>query len=144
MNAPAHAADASTARVIFRLPMPVRWRDMDAFGHVNNAAYLGYVEEARVAWFRALTPDWDGAAAAPIMAAVTMNYRRPIAWPAELIVELHAGRIGTKSLTLGHRVVDAADPAQPYADGHTVLVWVDRAGATVPLPDAVREACARA
>ena len=144
MSATAPGADAAAGPAIFSLPMPVRWRDMDAFGHVNNAAYLGYVEEARVAWFRALTPDWDGAAAAPIMAAVTMNYRRPIAWPAELIVELHAGRIGTKSLTLGHRVIDAGDPSRLYADGHTVLVWVDRAGATVPLPDAVREACARA
>ena len=141
MNAPAHAADAATARVIFRLPMPVRWRDMDAFDHVNNAAYLGYVEEARVAWFRSLTPDWDGATAAPIMAAVTMNYRRPITWPAAVVVALHAERIGTKSLTVGHRVIDAGDEAVVYADGHTVLVWVDRAGATVALPAVVREAC---
>ena len=69
--------DAAAGPVFFRLPMPVRWRDMDAFGHVNNASYLGYVEEARVQWFRSLGPDWDGAAAAPIMAAVQMNYRRP-------------------------------------------------------------------
>ena len=139
MSANAPGADAGP--VIFSLPMPVRWRDMDAFDHVNNAAYLGYVEEARVAWFRSLTPDWDGATAAPIMAAVTMNYRRPITWPAAVVVALHAERIGTKSLTVGHRVIDAGDEAVVYADGHTVLVWVDRAGATVPLPAVVREAC---
>ena len=125
----------------FTLDMPVRWRDMDALAHVNNASYLGYVEEARVSWFQSLSADWSGAEAAPIMAAVTMNYRRPIAWPAELIVELHAGRIGTKSLTVGHSVIDAGDEAVVYADGHTVLVWVDRAGETVPLPAVVREAC---
>ena len=70
-----------------------------------------------------------------------MNYRRPITWPAAVVVELHAERIGTKSLTVGHRVIDAGDEAVVYADGHTVLVWVDRAGATVPLPAVVREAC---
>ena len=141
MSPPADRAGDSPGAVISSLAMPVRWRDMDAFDHVNNAAYLGYVEEARVAWFRSLTPDWDGATAAPIMAAVTMNYRRPITWPATLVVELHAGRVGTKSLTVGHRILDAADPTCVYADGHTVLVWVDRAGATVPLPAVVREAC---
>ena len=132
-------ADAAP-RVLFSLPMPVRWRDMDAFEHVNNAAYLGYVEEARVTWFRSLTPDWDGATAAPIMAAVSMNYRRPIGWPADLIVELVAERVGNRSLTVGHRIVSASDSSCVFADGNTVLVWVDRDGNTVPLPDTVRAA----
>ena len=38
-------------------------------------------------------------------------------------------------------MIDAGDEAVVYADGHTVLVWVDRAGATVALPAVVREAC---
>jgi acyl-CoA thioester hydrolase len=129
--------------VVYSLPMPVRWRDMDAFDHVNNASYLGYVEEARVSWFRSLSDDWAGVTAAPIMAAVTMNYRRPINWPEDMVVELLADRIGNKSLTLGHRIVSAGDRDVVYADGHTVLVWVDRSGASVPLPDAIRAACSQ-
>jgi acyl-CoA thioester hydrolase len=135
MSAPA------AAHVVHRLAMEVRWRDLDAFNHVNNAAYHGYVEEARVRWFRALSEDWANETAAPILAAVTMNYRRAIGWPESLIVELLAERVGTKSVTLGHRIVSAADPDRVYADGNTVLVWVDRSGATLPLPDAVRSAC---
>jgi acyl-CoA thioester hydrolase len=126
---------------VFSLPMPVRWRDMDAFNHVNNASYVGYVEEARVCWFKSLSADWAGETAAPVMAAVTMNYRRPIEWPEELLVELLAERIGTKSLTLGHRIVSAADPAVVYCDGHTVLVWIDHTGQSVPLPASVLAAC---
>ena len=42
---------------------------------------------------------------------------------------------------LGHRIVSATDPAVVHADGHTVLVWVDRSGASVPLPENVRAAC---
>lgn len=125
----------------FSLDMPVRWRDMDALAHVNNASYLGYVEEARVSWFQSLSEDWSGAEAAPIMAAVTMNYRRPARWPETLRVQLFAERVGTKSLTLGHRIVSATDAACVYCDGSTVLVWVDAAGASVPLPAAVRAAC---
>jgi acyl-CoA thioester hydrolase len=125
----------------FALEMPVRWRDMDALAHVNNASYLGYVEEARVSWFQSLSSDWSGAAASPIMAAVTMNYRRPARWPETLRVELFAERVGTKSLTLGHRIASATEAGVVYADGSTVLVWVDGAGASVPLPAPIRAAC---
>ena len=126
---------------LFRLAMPVRWRDMDAFGHVNNATYLGYVEEARVQWFKSLSSDWDGEQSAPILAAVHMNYRRPAAWPLDLAVELFVERIGGKSLTLGHRLTHRDEPATLYADGNAVMVWVDKQGHSVPLPEHIRAAC---
>tara|TARA_R110002020_G_scaffold18983_53_gene65913 strand:+ start:1809 stop:2207 length:399 start_codon:yes stop_codon:yes gene_type:complete len=128
--------------VVFSVDLEVRWRDLDAFNHVNNASYLGYIEEARVRWFKSLSSDWAGESAAPIMAAVQLNYRRPVNWPETVRVQLFAERIGTKSLTLGHRITSAGDDAVLYCDGHTVLVWVDRSGQSVPLPEAVLDACA--
>ena len=128
--------------VVFSVDLEVRWRDLDAFNHVNNASYLGYIEEARVRWFKSLSSDWAGESAAPIMAAVQLNYRRPVNWPETVRVQLFAERIGTKSLTLGHRISSAGDDAVLYCDGHTVLVWVDRGGQSVPLPENVRAACA--
>jgi acyl-CoA thioester hydrolase len=129
-------------RALHRLTMEVRWRDLDAFGHANNAAFHGYVEEARVRWFRSLSEDWANETSAPILAAATMNHRRPIGWPETLVVELLAERLGTKSLTVAHRIASATDPEVVYGDGTTVLVWVDGNGATLPLPEAVRTACA--
>lgn len=129
------------SRVVYRLVTDVRWRDMDAFNHVNNASYLGYVEEARVRWFKSLSLDWAGESAAPIVAAVTMNYRRPIGWPETLCVELIAERLGNKSLTLAHRISAAQDGGTLYADGNAVMVWVYRSGQSVVLPESVRQAC---
>lgn len=129
------------SHIVHQVELEVRWRDLDAFNHVNNASYLGYIEEARVRWFKSLSEDWAGETAAPIMAAVAVNYRRPINWPETVRIELIADRMGTKSLTIGHRITSAADPGVLYCDGHTVLVWVDRAGQSVPLPDKVRAAC---
>jgi acyl-CoA thioester hydrolase len=126
---------------VFQMQTDIRWRDMDAFGHVNNAAFLGYIEEARVRWFKSLSSDWAAETSAPIMAAVTMNYRRPIVWPETLAVELLAERVGNKSLTIAHRIVSANDASIVYGDGNTVLVWVDRSGQSVVLPGAVRNAC---
>lgn len=128
--------------VVFSVDLEVRWRDLDAFNHVNNASYLGYIEEARVRWFKSLSSDWAGESAAPIMAAVQLNYRRPVNWPETVRVQLFAERIGTKSLTLGHRITSAGDDGVLYCDGHTVLVWVERSGQSVPLPEAVLAACA--
>lgn len=128
--------------VVYSVDLEVRWRDLDAFNHVNNASYLGYIEEARVRWFKSVSSDWAGETAAPIMAAVQLNYRRPVNWPETVRVQLFAERIGTKSLTLGHRISSAGDDGVLYCDGHTVLVWVDRSGQSVPLPEAVLAACA--
>lgn len=129
-------------KLLFDLPIEVRWRDLDAFNHVNNQNFLGYVEEARVRWFKSLSADWANETSAPILAAIAMNYRQPIGWPETLRVQLLAERLGTKSVTLAHRIVSAGEPDRLYADGNTVLVWVDRAGQSVALPEAVRAACA--
>lgn len=38
--------------------IPVRWGDMDSYGHVNNTLYFQYLEEARVAWFETSASTW--------------------------------------------------------------------------------------
>jgi len=129
------------SNIVFSIDMEVRWRDLDAFGHVNNASYLGYIEEARVRWFKSMSADWANETSAPILAAVTANYRKPIGWPESLRVELSCERLGSKSVTLGHRIVSTSAPDALYCDGTTVLVWVDGAGQSIALPDTVRAAC---
>lgn len=127
-------------KALFRMPIALRWRDLDAFNHVNNSNFLTYLEEARIRWFDSLGGAWIGDAFAPLMAAVQVNYRAPIAYPSSVVVELSADRVGNTSLTLGHRIV-SEDGATLYADGHVVMVWIDRAsGRPTALPDAVRRA----
>lgn len=135
-----------TDKLLFRLPLGVRWGDMDAFNHVNNAAVATYLEEARMRWFASLGGGWIDAQVQPILAAQTINYRLPIEWPADLVVELKVERVGRTSLTLAFRMVSATDaPLRHHADGSHVLVWIDPAsGRAVPLPEAVRAAAATA
>jgi acyl-CoA thioester hydrolase len=77
----------------------------------------------------------------PVLAASTLNYRQPIAWPAALRVELRCARLGNSSMTLAHRIVDADDSSRLYCDGHVVIVWMNPAtGKPVPLPAAIRAA----
>ena len=130
-----------TATLLIEAPIEVRWRDLDAFNHVNNSNYLTYLEESRLQWLRRVPGVWFDEHAMPVMAAVQLNYRRPIEWPAQLHVQLSCERIGTSSLTIAHRIVDTRDPEVLYCDGNVVMVWMDPAsGKPVPLPEAIRNA----
>jgi acyl-CoA thioester hydrolase len=125
-----------------RVPLSVRWGDLDAFNHVNNAAFLVYAQEARLAWLAGIDGVWFDETMMPVVAAAEVNYRRQLAWPAEILIELTATRIGNSSLTIAHRIVAADDGDGVYADGEVVMVWVDPAsGRSVPLPAAIRTAC---
>lgn len=144
--APAVEADAAPSGApapLIRVPISVRWRDLDAFNHVNNSKFLSYLEEARLRWMITMPGMGLEDHIAPVVAASNLNYRRPIGWPGEVVVELFVERLGNTSLTVGHRIVDAKDGGVVYCDGNVVMVWIDReAGHAAPLPDFVRTACA--
>lgn len=135
----------ATPPPLIRVPLSVRWRDLDAFNHVNNSKFLSYLEEARLRWMVTIPGEWLDEHVAPVVAAANVNYRRPIEWPNEVLVELFVERLGTTSLTLGHRIVQAGDERVLYADGNVVMVWIDKnTGKAAPLPEAVRAACTAA
>jgi len=142
VSGPTTGGESSAQRVLAAIPLHVRWRDLDAFNHVNNSSYLTFLEESRLQWLRTVPGEWFAEHAMPVMAAVELHYRKPIEWPAEIDVLLSCERLGNSSMTIGNRIVDRNDPTCVYADGNVVMVWVDPAtGASVPLPDAIRAAC---
>ena len=138
----AAAAPANAHPALIRVPLSVRWRDLDAFNHVNNSKFLSYLEEARLRWMVTIPGEWIDENVAPVVAAANVNYRRPIEWPNEIVVELFVERLGNTSLTIGHRILKADDDAVLYADGNVVMVWIGKGnGQAAALPAAVRTAC---
>lgn len=133
---------ANAMPLLTSLTLPVRWRDLDAFNHVNNSTYLTWIEETRLHWMANLPGEWMNADYSPLLAAVHVNYRRAAAWPANVVVELYCERLGNTSVTLAHRIVDASDREVLYSDGHSVMVWVGADGKPVTLPEVIRTACA--
>lgn len=130
---------------LIRAPIDVRWRDLDAFNHVNNATYLTYLEESRLQWLKQVPGTWYGEHCMPLLVASHLNYRQPIAWPAAIVTELSCERIGDSSLTFAHRIVKADDDTHLYCDGNVVLVWADpTSGEPVSVPQAIRDAVAPA
>lgn len=131
---------AADTAPLFVASLPVRWRDLDAFNHVNNSTYLTYLEEARLQWLQQV-PDWLSAESAPVLAASELHYRLPLVWPAQVRVELRCERLGNSSMAIAHRIIDAGDAGHLYCDGRTVLVWTNPGtGKSVPLPATIRAA----
>lgn len=123
---------------LFSTELDVRWGDLDAFNHVNNAAFLDYIQEARLRWMLTMPRGWYSDEIHPVVVNATNNYRAPVTWPARLRIDLGLGRTGARSLTIAHRIVDAANPDTVHADGHVVLVWISRqTGQALPVPDVV-------
>ena len=126
----------------FRTPVPLRWSDLDAFNHVNNARYLTFIEQARIEWFESMEEPWITAASAPVIASATLHFRRPIEYPASIFVELFCEKLGNSSVTIGHRIV--AGDGTLHCDGSVVAVWIDRAtGRPTALPAGIRSASER-
>ena len=131
----------SEHKQLARVSISVRWRDMDAMGHVNNAKYVSYLEEARVRWMLGVEGVSLSDRIAPVVAATNINYRLPIVWPNDIVVELFVERLGNSSVTIGHRIIDQQDEGKLYSEGNVVVVWMDtQTGKSAPLPEAVRAA----
>ena len=107
----------------------VRFRDCDAMGHVNNAVYSTYLEEARIGVLGDLISF--------ILARVEIDFRSELRSGEEVEVRSGCSRIGTKSFDLRH-VITAG--GRVVAEAKSVLVSYDyERGASVPVPDELRE-----
>src|SRR5690606_9894368 len=108
------------APLLASVPITIRWRDLDAFNHVNNSIFLTYLEEARLVWLSKLPEGWITDTLKPVMAKSEINYCAQIEWPGEIVVELYCQRLGTSSVTVGHRIV-SANGGRLHSDGHVVV-----------------------
>jgi acyl-CoA thioester hydrolase len=121
----------------------IRWSDVDAYQHVNNAVYATYLEECRDEWVeRALSEvgdSWD-----LVLARVAIDFRRELRLDdEEVVVSCTLVRIGNSSVTLREEV--RTRDGELSAEAEAVLVARDReVGRSRPLTDAEREAFERA
>jgi acyl-CoA thioester hydrolase len=101
-----------------------RFRDLDPMGHVNNAVYLTWLENARIEFLRTLGA-FDGVAAnemTMILARVEIDFRSPVTFGERVEIGVRVSRFGTKSFDL-ECYVRAAD--RVAAEATTVLVAYD-------------------
>jgi acyl-CoA thioester hydrolase len=127
--------------ILFRHRLEVRFRDCDPMGHVNNAVYLTYLEQARFAHWRAVWGfDFEGLpenAPGVILARAEIDYRRPARYGDMLEVRISLERIGRTSFSYTYEIVDQEE--RVVAEAKSVQVMYDyAAGKPVALSEEMR------
>lgn len=125
----------------FRYRQEVVLRDLDGFGHVNNAVYLTYVENARVAYLKDVVGAVWLQEIRNIMASVKIDYRGQASYRDELEIGVKTERIGNTSFQLAYRIVRGSE--ELVADVTSVQVAFDfDAGSAIAVPQQWRAAIA--
>jgi acyl-CoA thioester hydrolase len=116
----------------------VTFRDLDVFGHVNNAVYLTYLENARIGYLREVLSIESFEDLLVILGKVRIDFRSRASLGEVLEIGARVSRIGTKSFDLDHEV--RGPDARLVAVASTTLVTFDyRGDSTMPVPDLWRE-----
>jgi acyl-CoA thioester hydrolase len=118
----------------------VRFRDLDAMGHVNNAVFATYVEQARIEYLRSLGVLDGPLYMGMILARLELDFVAPAMPEGEIEIGVRAVRSGKKSFELEYELVQQG---RPVARATTVLVAYDYEQArSVPLPETWRDVLA--
>jgi len=121
----------------------IRWRDCDAFGHVNNAVYATYLEECRDEWAD-IALDGAGDTWDFVLARVAIDFRRELKQEDNtIVVSCRLVRVGNSSVTLAEQI--RTSDGELSAEAEAVLVARDKqTGRSRPLREDEREAFERA
>lgn len=120
----------------FTTAVDVRFRDLDTMGHVNNAVYATFLEEARVAYFERVL-DTPLHAIDSVVVTLELEFRRPVELGDEASVAARVPELGDSSVPMEYEVRADGEMA---AVGETVQVLVDETGDSKPIPESWRAA----
>jgi len=130
----------SKERFRFSTTTEVRWRDLDAMNHVNNAVYFTYLEQSRVHYMRHLglvsaTPSGIGF----ILAQASCQFKSPLELGERVTIHIRISELGRSSFVFEYRV--EGQDGRLAAEARSTQVHYDyERGQSVPLPVEWRDA----
>lgn len=131
------SADRSRFRFVF--PVEVRFRDLDALGHVNNVVFLTYMESARIAYWMKVTGRTDLRTLDMILARTEIDYRSPVSYGESLEVGVRCLSMRRSSFVLELAIWERSS-SRLVAEARKVLVHYDyAAGESRPLTPELRQ-----
>ncbi|HTY71800.1 MAG TPA: acyl-CoA thioesterase [Actinomycetes bacterium] len=116
---------------------PLRWSDMDAYGHVNNVAYLVYLEQARISLFDAV-PLGGLLESGVVVVKHEIHYRRPLVYRSRPVpIDIWVDGVSRRTWTF--RYVVREDDGTVYARASTLMAaWERGEGVSRSLTDEER------
>ena len=126
-------------KLTHELVIPIRWGDMDAMGHVNNAVYFRYLETVRIEWLHRAGGAPDPAGSGPVIVNAFCNFIRQLDYPGEVLAKHYVANPGRTSFDTFITLERTDQPGVIHANGGATTVWIDfPRRKAVPLPDWLR------
>jgi acyl-CoA thioester hydrolase len=118
-------AETPAETLVYMATIPIRWGDMDAFGHVNNTVYFRYMEQARIDWFSASLGELGEGGNGPVLVNASCTFLRQLRYPGDIQVHICVGAVGRSSMATTYALRRADEPDVLYAQGAAKVVWVN-------------------
>lgn len=134
MNHPEDLSPLLTTRI------DIRWGEMDAYGHINNAMYLRYMEEARIRLLLKLGYKLDGHGQGPVIVNVSSTFMAPVEYPDQLSIDCFLSDAGRSSCMSHYKIHSNQKNQQCVCEGSAKIVWIDtESGKSIELPQTIRD-----
>lgn len=127
-------------QLVSEMIIPIRWGDMDAMGHVNNAVYFRYMETARIEWVTSLGVAPDPTGEGIVIVNAFCNFIRQLEYPGTVLIKTFVSAPGRSSFDTWVTMERTDQHGVVCATGGATVVWVDfPAQKSAPLPDWLRQ-----
>ena len=127
-------------KLVYEMTIPIRWGDMDAMNHVNNATYFRYLETVRIDWMRSIGCRPDPKGEGPVIVNAFCNFYRQLEYPGDVLVKMYVSDPARSTFESWGTMSRTDDPDVIYAAGGATTIWVNfPAQKSAPLPDWMRK-----
>jgi len=126
-------------KLVYEMVVPIRWGDMDAMGHVNNATYFRYLETIRIDWLSSINAIPQPQGLGPVIVNAFCNFYKQLEYPGDVLIKMYASDPGRTTFETWGTMERADQPGMIYAAGGATTIWVDFPNQkAVDLPDWMR------
>jgi acyl-CoA thioester hydrolase len=103
----------------------MRWGDMDAMGHLNNAMYFRYFETVRIDWLLGIGARPDPKGEGFVIANAVCNFYKQLAFPASIVAKLYVSDVARTTFETWITLELENEPDVIYAAGGSTTIWID-------------------
>jgi Predicted thioesterase len=123
-----------------KLNLRLDWSEMDMFGHINNVSYFKFVQASRVNYWEAigLTQLHNNMQIGPMLASTVCNFKQPLFYPGNIVVEASVSFIKNTSFGIEHRILNANGEVAATAQD-VVVLFNFQTNQKQPMPDSIRK-----
>ena len=126
-------------KLVYEMVMPIRWGDMDAMNHLNNASYFRFLETCRIDWMYSINAIPKANGVGPIIINAFCNFYTQLQYPGDVRIKMYVSDPGRTTFESWATMERADQPGKIYAAGGATTIWVDFATQkAAALPDWLR------